>query len=186
MAKDEPILAGVAGRYASALFELASEEKKVAEVELDLAKVSAWLDESEDLRQLVRSPVISADAQAAALEGILSRAGANQLTINFLKLLAKNRRLFVLTQIIWSFLSLVAKSRGETSAEVTSAQPLNDAQLAAIKDQLRTTAGRDVRLSTKVDPALIGGLVVKIGSRMIDSSIRTKLLNMKVALKEVR
>lgn len=186
MAKDEPVLSGVSGRYASALFELARDEKKLADVERDLNIVSGWLGESEDLRRLVKSPVISADQQSAALVDLLQKAGADALTANFLKLIAKNRRLFVLPEIISAFLAMAAKSRGETVAEVVSAQPLNEAQIAALKEQLRSTAGREVRLNMSVDPALIGGLVVKVGSRMIDSSIRTKLSNMKVALKEAR
>jgi len=184
VATDQPFLAGVAGRYASALFDLAGEENKHAEVEADLAKFSRLLDESDDLRRLTRSPVISVREQASALAKLLEKAGFGALTSNFLMLLARNRRLFVVSDVIAAFRALAAMSRGETTAEVTSAVTLNEAQLTTLKDTLKASIGKDVQLSAKVDPTLIGGLVVKVGSRMIDSSLRTKLAGLKSALKE--
>jgi F-type H+-transporting ATPase subunit delta len=182
VATDETVVEGVAGRYAAALFDLAREAAKLAEVEADLVKFSRLLDESSDLTRLVRSPVISADEQAKALSAILSRAGFNALTSNFLQLVAKNRRLFAVADMIKAFSALAAKSRGEVAAEVASAFALTDAQVAELKKSLKASVGKDVTLNARVDPALLGGLVVKVGSRMVDSSIRTKLQNLKVAL----
>lgn len=183
MASNEPIAEGMAGRYAAALFELASEQSKLAEVESDLVKVQQLLDESDDLRRLVRSPVFSAEEQSRALTAVLSKAGVGPLSENFFRLIARNRRLFASSDMIKAFRALAARSRGEETAEITSAVALNDAQLSELKTTLRAAIGKDVQLDTRVDPSLIGGLVVKIGSRMIDSSLRTKLDGLKVALK---
>ncbi len=183
MATDEPLMASVAGRYASALFELATEEGKVAEVEGDLGKVQALCDESVDLVRLLRSPVIAAEDQEKALAAVLEKAGVGALTINFFKLLAKNRRLFATSDVVRNFKALAARSRGEVMAEVTAAAPLSDAQVAELKNTLKGTVGKDVTLVQKVDPSILGGLVVKLGSRMIDSSLKTKLETMKLALK---
>lgn len=183
MATNEPILAGVAGRYASALFELATEQKKASEVEGDLVKFLGMYDESEDLARMVRSPVISADEQAGAISALLGKAGVSELTINFFKLLAKNRRLFAAPDMVRAFRSLAAKSRGEETAEVSSAIALTDAQLAELKQTLKASVGKDVALATRVDPSLLGGLVVKLGSRMIDSSLRTKLAGLRTAMR---
>ena len=187
MANDDPMMASVAGRYASALFDLASDEKQLAGVEQDVEQVQRLLDESPDLLRMVRSPVFSADEQGQAIAAIAAKAGIGPLTANFLKLLARNRRLFVLVEIIKNFRAIAARHRGETEAEVTSAQALTEAQLAALTDTLAATAGgKKVRIHTKVDPSILGGLVVKMGSRMIDSSIRTKLNSLRIAMKEVR
>ena len=175
--------ASVAGRYASALFDLAKDQNAVAAVEADLAKFDALLNESADLRSMVRSPIISATEQGNALAALITKAGIGATSANFLALVAKNRRLFVLADMIKNFRSLAAKSRGEVTAEVTSALPLTDAQTAALKETLKSSAGKDVLLAAKVDPSLLGGLVVKIGSRMIDSSLKTKLANLSIALK---
>jgi F-type H+-transporting ATPase subunit delta len=183
VATDETMTASVAGRYASALFDLAKEQNAVALVEADLGKFDSMLAMSEDLRNLVHSPVVSATEQGKALAAVLAKAGVGGTTANFVALVAKNRRLFVIPQMIANFRTLAAKARGEVTAEVTSAQPLTDAQTAALKESLRATAGNNVILATKVDPSLLGGLVVKIGSRMIDSSLKTKLANLSVALK---
>lgn len=183
VATDEPMMASVAGRYASALFELATDEGKVAEVEADLAKFQALCEESSDLVSLIRSPVIASDDQEKALSAILSKAGVGELTINFFKLLAKNRRLFAAADIARDFQALAARARGEMRAEVTAAAPLSDAHVADLKAALKMTVGKNVTLIQKVDPALLGGLVVKIGSRMVDSSLKTKLESMKFALK---
>ena len=187
MATDEPMMASVAGRYASALFELATEQKQIAEVEGNLNRFQAMLDGSPDLQRLVRSPVFSADEQLKAITAILVKAGVGGLAGNFLQLIARNRRLFAAPDMIKSFRSLAAKGRGEVEAEVTSAHALTPAQLTALQDTLRASVGgKQIKVHTRVDPALLGGLVVKMGSRMVDSSLRTKLASLKTRLKEVR
>jgi F-type H+-transporting ATPase subunit delta len=173
---------GVAGRYASALFDLASESSKVADVEGDLVKFQGLLDESPDLVRLVRSPVIASEDQGRAIAAILEKAGIGGLAANFLKLVTSNRRLFAVQDIIKAYRARAAKARGEVNAEVTSALALNSDQIAALKETLKASVGKDVTLQTRVDPSLLGGLVVKVGSRMIDSSLKTKLQNIKVAL----
>lgn len=175
-------MASVAGRYASALFDLAKDENKIEEVEKDLGMFQALLGESDDLARLVRSPVISSDDQSRALSAVLSKAGAGSLAANFFKLIAKNRRLFAAEDMARAFKALAARHRGEVSAEVASAHALTDEQVGELKAVLKASVGKDVTLSTKVDPSLLGGLVVKIGSRMIDSSLKTKLANMKAAM----
>ena len=176
------IVEGVAGRYASALFDLASESGKVADVERDLATFQNLLDQSPDLVRLVRSPVIATEDQSRAIAAILEKAGIGGLTANFLKLVASNRRLFSIQDIIKAYRALAAKARGEVTAEVTSAVPLNNEQTAALKDTLKASVGKDVTLQARVDPSVLGGLIVKVGSRMIDSSLGTKLQNLKVVL----
>lgn len=185
VATDDPIMASVAGRYASAMFELAQEQSQLPQVEQDLGNLQALLDESEDLRRMVRSPVFSADDQSRALEAVLSRAGVAPLTMNFVKLIARNRRLFALGDVMKAFRGLVARSRGEVEADVTSATTLTDDQMAALKETLKASIGKDVQVTAKVDPSLLGGLIVKVGSRMIDSSLRTKLATLKMRMKEV-
>jgi F-type H+-transporting ATPase subunit delta len=184
VATDDTIVEGVAGRYASALFELANESSKVSDVEKDLVTFQGLLDESSDLVRLVRSPVIAADDQARAIAVIVDKAGISGLAANFLKLVSSNRRLFVIQDIIKAYRTLAAKARGEIAAEVTSAVPLNDEQVASLKETLKASMGKDVTLQSRVDPSLLGGLIVKVGSRMIDSSLKTKLQNIKVALSE--
>ena len=183
VATDDTNTASVPGRYASALFELAKEQKQVPTVEADLIRFEAMLTGSADLQRLVRSPAFSGEQQSKAIAAILAKADIGGLAGNFLKLLAKNRRLFAVSDMSKSFRAFAAKSRGEVTAEVTSAQPLTDAQTTALSDQLKATVGKAVSLHTKVDPSLLGGLIVKIGSRMIDSSLRTKLSMLKVAMK---
>jgi F-type H+-transporting ATPase subunit delta len=184
VATDDTIVEGVAGRYASALFELANESSKVSDVEKDLVTFQGLLDESSDLVRLVRSPVIAADDQARAIAVIVDKAGIGGLAANFLKLVSSNRRLFVIQDIIKAYRTLAAKARGEIAAEVTSAVPLSDEQVASLKETLKASMGKDVTLQSRVDPSLLGGLIVKVGSRMIDSSLKTKLQNIKVALSE--
>ena len=186
MATDDTIAGGVAGRYASALFDLAEEANQVRQIEKDLIALQGLVDESADLKRMVRSPVFSADEQGRAIAAVAERAGFAPLVVNFLKVLARNRRLFALSDMIRTFLALAARQRGEVNAEVASAHPLTEDQLAALKETLRASAGKDVQLITKVDPTLLGGLIVKMGSRMIDSSLRTKLTSLKTAMKEVR
>ncbi len=175
----------VAERYATALFELALEAKQLAQVESDLRSFARLVDESADLKRLVASPVFSAVEQSRAIAVILDRAGIGGLVGNLIKVAAGNRRLFVVPDIVTAFRRLAAKHRGEVSAEVTSAEPLADRHLAALKDALKSALGKDVALEAKVDPALIGGLIVKVGSRMLDGSLRTKLNSLKLVMKEV-
>jgi F-type H+-transporting ATPase subunit delta len=179
------MMASMAGRYAAALFDLAKEERRLPQVEADLKAFQAMLDDSADLRRLVRSPVISAEDQAKALDTILARAGLSALTANFFRLIARNRRLFAVADMMGNFRALLARERGEVSADVASAHPLTPEQLNALKDALRVQIGKDVMVNTRVDPALLGGLIVKVGSKMIDSSLRTKLNNLKVAMKGI-
>jgi len=174
---------GLAGRYAAALFELAGEQHAVDAVSADLAAFRKAMAANADLARVVKSPVFSREDQGKALKAVLEKLGANALTTQFVLLLAAKRRLFALTGIIRAYESLVAKSRGETHAEITSARPLADAELAAIKSALKARLGREPRLDAKVDPALLGGLVVKVGSRMIDSSLRTKLTGLRAVMK---
>ena len=182
MATNDTIVEGVAGRYASALFDLASDSGKVADVETDLVTFQGLLDQSPDLVRLVRSPVIASDDQSKAIAAILDKARIGGLAANFLKLVTSNRRLFSIQDIIKAYRALAARSRGEVAAEVTSAVPLNNEQTAALKETLKASVGKDVTLQARVDPGLLGGLVVKVGSRMIDSSLKTKLQNLKVVL----
>ncbi len=182
MATDEPMMAGMAGRYAGALFELAVAQNATAAVEADLTKFEQMLSDSDDLTTLVRSPVISADDQAKAIGALLQKTGASALTQNFFNVLAKNRRLFAAGDIIRTFRSLAAKARGEVTAEVTSAIALSEAQVTELKKTLKASVGKDVTLAAKVDPSLLGGLVVKLGSRMIDSSLKSKLAGLKTVL----
>jgi len=183
VATDNPVTAGVAGRYASALFELAHEQNQLDAVDSDLSKFQALLDQSDDLNRLVKSPAFAAEEQQRALGAVMDWAGIGATTGNFLKVVTRNRRLFAAEDMIKTFRALLARHRGEVAAEVSSAVALTDAQLAALKDKLKSSYGKDVRLDAKVDPSLLGGLVVKIGSRMFDSSLKTKLTNLKVVLK---
>lgn len=183
MVAETTMVSGIAGRYASALFDLARDQSALDAVAADLASFGRMIDESEDLRRLVRSPVIGRSAQTAALDALSEQAQMNALTRKFVGLVASNRRLFALPDMIRGFSRLLAHHRGEIAGEVTSAQALSDAQLDALKQQLKAAVGSDVQLEARVDSSLLGGLVVKVGSRMIDSSIRTKLQNLKFAMK---
>lgn len=186
MAGETPIVSGMAGRYATALFELSLEERKLDEVKADLDKFDALIEGSEDLNRLVRSPVFSAEEQAKALAAILKKAGIGGLAANFLKVIAANRRLFAVRDVIAGFRKLVAQHKGEVTAEVTVAEKLGDEHLKALKSALKSVTDKDVDLNVKIDPSIIGGLIVKLGSRMVDSSLRTKLNTIKYAMKEAR
>jgi F-type H+-transporting ATPase subunit delta len=174
---------GVATRYALALFELADEKRKLDDVARDLRALDAMIDESSDLKRLLRNPVVSRAESGRAMAAILDSADADALTRNFIGLVAANRRLFALPEMISAFLSELAQRRGEVTAEVTSAQELTDAQAKSLEDALRTAVGGKVALSLKVNPGLVGGLVVKVGSRMIDSSLKSQLARLKLAMK---
>ncbi len=177
------IQASLAGRYATALFELARDEKQLETVGTSLATLRQALSDSEDFRALISSPLISRDEATRAVAATAEAIRLDPITSNFLGVLARNRRLSQIEAVVRAFNMLAARHRGETTAEVTSAHPLTDDQVAALKQNLRTRIGRDVAVDLKVEPAILGGLVVKVGSKMIDSSLRTKLNNLKVARK---
>ena len=179
------MISGVAGRYAHSLFELAREQKSITAAEKDLAGFESMLAESADLRRLVESPVFSADQQFQAIDAVLKKAGIGGLVGNFLRVVARNRRLFAVPAMIRAFREIAAEARGEATAEVTSAHELTSAQEAELKATLKAAAGKDVAVQVTIDPSILGGLVVKMGSRQIDTSLKTKLNSLKLALKEV-
>ena len=177
----------MAGRYATALFELARDNKAVDAVKKDLDQFDALANGSADLNRLVRSPVFGADEQLKALSAILAKAGITGLAANFLRVITTNRRLFAVRDMIRAYRGLVARHKGEVTAEVTVAEKLNDKNLDALKSALKSvTGGKDIDLNVKIEPAIVGGLIVKVGSRMVDSSLRTKLNSIKFAMKEAR
>ena len=184
MAGQSKITGGIATRYATALFELADESGALDAVHADLKSIKAMLDGSEDLARFLASPLYSRDDHNKALGVILDKAGMSSLTKQFIGTVANKRRLFTLGDMITSFAQQLAEKRGEVTADVTSAHPLSDAQLAQIKESLKAQLEKDVTLETSVDANLLGGLVVRVGSRMIDSSIRTKLNRLQLNLKE--
>jgi F-type H+-transporting ATPase subunit delta len=184
MAGEEPIVSGMAGRYANALFELALEAGSIDQIREQLDAFDGLADSSPDLQRLIRSPVFGAEEQTKALAAVLDRAGITGLAAQFLKVVAANRRLFAVRQIIKTFRMLVARHKGEVTAQVTVAERLNDARLTEVKEALAAVTGKDVHLDMHVDPSIIGGLIVKLGSRMVDSSLRTKLNAIKHAMKE--
>jgi F-type H+-transporting ATPase subunit delta len=179
------IVSGMAGRYATALFELALAQDGIDQVRADLDRFAALIAESSDLQRLVRSPVFSVEEQEKALAAVLDRAGIAGLAANFLKVVATNRRLFAVLAMIKDFRALVAAHKGEVTAEVTLAEPPNERQLASISEALAAVTRREVKVDVKVNPAIIGGLIVKLGSRMVDGSLRAKLNTIKHAMKEV-
>jgi len=176
----------MAGRYATALFDLARESNAIDAVKADLERFDALVAESADLNRLVRSPVFSADEQLAALSAVLERAGIGGLTAKFLKLITSNRRLFAVHDMVRAYRKLVAAHKGEATADVTVADALKDEHLGALRAALKSVGSKDVDLNVKVDPTIIGGLVVKLGSRMVDTSLRTKLNAIRHAMKEAR
>jgi F-type H+-transporting ATPase subunit delta len=182
---DQTNLSGVPLRYAGALFELAQAQGALDAVAEDMASIERMLEESEDLRRLVRSPVFSVEEQWNAFSRVLQQAGISGLAFNFVGLVARNRRLFALADMTRAYRQLLAAHRGEVTAEVTTAHPLSDAHRDALRQALHASLGKEVRLRDKVDPSLLGGLIVRVGSRMIDSSIRTKLNALRFAMKEV-
>lgn len=174
---------GIAERYATAIFELAQEEKSVEAVEKDFTELRALIAGSQDLSRLVRAPNFSRDEQAKGMKAILERLGAAPLTTRFVLTLAAKRRLFALREIIATFETMVANLRGEVQAQVTSARALSESETASLRAVLKAKLGRDPRIETRVDPALLGGLVVKVGSRMIDFSLRAKLNGIRLAMR---
>ncbi|MER0237275.1 F0F1 ATP synthase subunit delta [Fulvimarina sp. MAC8] len=185
MAKSSSPVSEVADRYAQSLFDLAREYGSIETVESELDGFRDLIDENADVRRLVESPAFTADEQTKGVEAIVNSAQPSALTGNFLKVVAKNRRLFVLPGMIRRFKQLATAHRGEIEAEVTTATEMSDAERNELKDVLGNYAGKTVTLRERVDPSILGGLIVQIGSRMVDTSIRTKLNSLKLALKEV-
>ncbi|HET9902734.1 MAG TPA: F0F1 ATP synthase subunit delta [Xanthobacteraceae bacterium] len=187
MAREEATVSGVAGRYATALFELAREQGALDQVARDLDAFDGLVAQSEDLKRLVRSPVFTSEEQTRAVGAVLEKAEITGIAANFVKLVASNRRLFAISDMIRAFRALLARQRGEISARVTVAEPLNEARTAELKDALKAVSGgKEIALDVSVDPSIIGGLIVKLGSRMVDTSLRTKLNAIKFAMKEAR
>lgn len=178
------LMSGLAGRYAGALFDLALEADGLDAASADLQTLRGAIDASSDLKSFLSSPVYGADDQARAIAAIAEKAGLSPLTRNFLGLVAKNRRLFALEAMIAAFAARLAVHRGEVSAEAVSAAPLNDEQTRRLRGEIETIVGKAVNLSLRTDPDLLGGMIVKVGSTMIDSSLRTKLNRLKSVMKE--
>ncbi len=185
MSNNSSSLKGVSNRYATALFDLAEESGIVTEVEKDLKQIQELLEESSDLSRLIESPVFSRDVKFDAIDSILQKTSFHQNVKNFILLVAKNARLFVLPMIIREFMSLLAIKRGEITAEVKSAVQLSESNLTSLQDILNSAMGKNVNIQTTVDSDLLGGLIVKVGSKMIDASLRTKLNSLTVVMKEV-
>jgi F-type H+-transporting ATPase subunit delta len=179
-----PIVSGIAGRYASALFELAVDARQIPAVSRDLARFDDLIAGSRDLEHLVKSPAFTADQQVAALTAVLDKAEIGGLAGNFIKLVASKRRLFAIRGMITAFHALADNRAGVVKAEVTVADALSDKNRKAVVEALNAVTGKNVSIIEKIDPSLIGGIIVKMGSRMVDSSVRTKLNSLKVAMKE--
>jgi F-type H+-transporting ATPase subunit delta len=175
----------VASRYAGSLYELAVSAKAVTPVEKSLADFESMIAMSADLQRLIESPVFSADDQSAAINALVAKAKLHPLVTNFLKVVAGNRRLFAIPSIINAFRDIAAEGRGEVTADVTVAKALSAAQTKELKATLKSVAGKDVTLNVIVDASILGGLIVKMGSRQIDTSLKTKLSSLKISLKEV-
>jgi F-type H+-transporting ATPase subunit delta len=176
-------MAGLAERYAAALYELADEGKALDRVADDLRQLSRLLNDSADLTRLIRSPVLGRQEQGRAMQAVLAKAGVDALTAKFIGLVAQNRRLFAIPAMIKAFLATLARRRGEIAAEVTSAQALSPTQADAVMAALRQAVGAKVSVETRVDSSLLGGMVVRVGSRMVDSSLKTKLQKLELAMK---
>ena len=175
----------IANRYATALFELADDQSRLDEVAADLTRLVSLIDESQDLQRLVRSPILNRKDQGKAMTSVLEAMEVGELTKNFVGLIAQNRRLFALTDMVKGFLDELARRRGEVTAEVTAARSLSESQVAALQESLQRSLGGKVSISHEVDPTLIGGMVVKVGSRMVDTSLRTQLNKIQIAMKGV-
>ena len=186
VAEQGPIVSGIAGRYASALFELAEESKATDAVGKDLSRFADLLSGSEDLQRLVRNPVFTAEEQVKAVTAVLAKAKIGGLAGNFLQLVAAKRRLFAVDGMMRGFKALVDQKNGVVNAEVTVPAALTDKNRSAVLDAIKgVTGGQSVSLTEKVDPSIIGGLIVKVGSKMVDASLKTKLNSINLAMKEV-
>lgn len=183
LATEVSAISGIANRYATALYELAEEAETLDAIAEELTDLRTLMVENEDLRKLVRSPLFSSKDKQSAMALILEKAGASQLVSRFVAVVARNGRLFALTGIIEAYLAELARRRGEVKASVVAARPLNDSQTKAIAEILRKMGGDKVTMDVEIDPTLIGGLVIRVGSRMIDSSLKSKLQRMQLAMK---
>ncbi|HEV8679572.1 MAG TPA: F0F1 ATP synthase subunit delta [Stellaceae bacterium] len=183
MASEATGTSGLAERYAAALFDLADERHALDAVAGDLRELRAMVQASGDLARLLRSPVVSRDEQGQAVAALAARAGLSDLTRDFLGVVARNRRLFAVPAMIEAYLQRLAERRGEVTAEVTVAQPLTEAHEAALAEQLRREIGARVAVDIRVDPALLGGMIVKVGSRLVDASIASRLQRLRVAMR---
>ena len=185
MATDTSGLSGLAGRYAAAVYDIAETAGSLDAVADDLRAIRRMIDESADLRRMIASPVVDRGGQSKAMRALLEAARANELTQRFVGVISDNRRLFVLPAIIDAYLRQLAARRGEVVAHVTSAKPLSPAQVDQVTENLRRSLGSKVMVDLKVDPDLIGGLVVRVGSKLVDDSLRTKLMRLQLAMKGV-
>lgn len=185
MASEATGVSGLAGRYAAALFDLADQQKTLDAVAGDLTVLRGLIAESSDLRRLLNNPVLSRAQQGAAMAALVQHAGLSPLVGNFVALVARNRRLGALPAMISAYLEILADRRGEVTATVTTAQALSQQQIDALSERLRQSTGAKVALDIWIDPEIIGGLIVKIGSRLVDSSLRTKLQKMQLAMKGI-
>lgn len=184
-AGEDSDIVGLAGRYSFALLELADQRQQLDAVADDLRGLGRLLDESDDLTRLIRNPTFGSEQQSKAMAAILERAGAGDLTRRFVSVVAQNRRLFALPQMITTYLSELARRRGEVTANVVAANDLSDSHKAALIEALKGVAGAKVKIDVKIELELIGGLIVRVGSRMVDSSLRTKLQKLQFAMKGV-
>lgn len=185
MSSSGSLTSGVSGRYATALFELARDANQLDTVEADMVALKEALGDSADLSALISSPIYTRDQQKAGITAVADKMGLSSLVKNTLGLMAEKRRLFALASTAEGILGLIADHRGEVTAEVTAAKPLSDAQRDQLAETLRQAAGKEVKINTTVDESLIGGLVVRLGSRMVDTSIRAKLDALRTSMKEV-
>ena len=183
MASEATGVSGLAERYAAALFELADERRILDDIAADLRQLRAMLEASSDFLRLIRSPILSRAEQANAIGAVAESAGLARLVRDFLVVVARNRRLFAIPAIINAYLTKLATRRGEVNAQVTAAQPLSEAQLTVLNAQLRRTIGSRVSVDVRVDPGLIGGIIVKVGSQMVDGSVKSKLQRLQLAMK---
>ena len=185
LASEATGVSGLAERYAAALFDLADERRILDEVAANLRQLKAMMAESAELSRLIRSPILSREEQGKAVVALAERAGFAPLVRDFLAVVARNRRLFAVPAMIEAYLEKLAERRGEVTAEVAAAQPLSTTQLDLLREQLRRSVGRQVAIDVRVDPGLIGGMIIKVGSRMIDGSIRSKLQRLQMAMKGI-
>ncbi|MDO6725788.1 MAG: F0F1 ATP synthase subunit delta [Cognatishimia sp.] len=185
MSEPASISQGIAARYATAVFEIAKESKAVSELEKGLDDLHAALEDSAELREFINSPIVSRAEQGDAITAVAAKMGLPTVLANTLSLMAENRRLFALPQLVSGLRALIAEDKGEVTAEVTSAKALTKTQSDKLAKTLKARVGKDVKINATVDQSLIGGLVVKVGSKMIDTSIRSKLNSLQNAMKEV-
>lgn len=185
MSEPASISSGIAARYATALFEIAKESKALAGLEADVDMLDAAIAESADFRDLIHSPVYSRDAQGKAITAIAVKMNLGEMTTKTLGLMASKRRLFTLPHLVANLRALIAEEKGEVTAEVVSAKPLSEAQAEKLAAALKANAGKDVKIKATVDEKLIGGLIVKLGSKMIDTSIKARLNALQNTMKEV-